>query len=60
MAWDQLLGIVREARAEQAQARVTPPAACPNDGEPLKTVPDTGALRCPADGWEWDGGPVEW
>lgn len=57
MSWDELLSIVRVARAEQREARATPPAACPNDGEPLKTAPG-GALRCPADGWQWDGRPL--
>lgn len=60
MAWDELLSIAQVARVERQQARDTPPTACPYDGEPLKTVPDTGVLRCPADGWEWDGSPVDW
>lgn len=59
MAWDELLGIAQQASAEQREALATPPSACPC-GWPLKTVPDTGALRCEADGWTWDGGPVEW
>lgn len=50
--WDQLLDIYRQQRADAAQAREEErnPAACPNDGEPLRTGPD-GRLFCIADGW---------
>lgn len=60
MSWDGLLSILRAAQSEREQSRAGPPLACPNDGEPLLTDPRTGALRCRADGWEWDGGPVWW
>lgn len=48
--WDTLLAISREARQLYAEDRARPPAACPNDGEPLRTAPD-GGLWCPWDGW---------
>lgn len=48
--WYSLLDIVREAHATRDQAVAAPPAACPNDGEPLRAAPD-GGLYCPFDGW---------
>lgn len=50
MAWEQLLSIIQDAQAELDAERATPPIACPNDGEPLRTGPD-GQLYCPFDGW---------
>lgn len=50
MSWHQLLDIYADAAAEAQAEAATPPAACPNDGEPLKTGPD-GGLFCPFDGW---------
>jgi hypothetical protein len=50
MAWEQLLAIRQEARDLAEQERMSPPAACPNDGEPLQQAPD-GGLFCPFDGW---------
>lgn len=50
MAWEQLLDLAREARAEQQRD----PVACPNDGEPLSQGPD-GQLFCRWDGWRPDG-----
>jgi hypothetical protein len=54
MAWEQLLSIAREAAEEARAERASPPAACPNDGEPLEAGPD-GVLFCPFDGWRPDG-----
>jgi hypothetical protein len=48
MSWNQYLAIVGEV-VESADP--DPRAACPNDGEPLKTAPD-GYLFCPYDGWK--------
>lgn len=50
MAWEQLQDIVREAIDYAREERSREPAACPNDGEPLRTGPD-GDLYCPSDGW---------
>ncbi len=49
-SWYSLLDIIREARDLRATDRMAPPAACPNDGEPLQTGPD-GGLFCRFDGW---------
>ncbi len=46
--WDGLLSILREAAQTAAAERDAPLAACPVDGEPLKTGPD-GGLFCPWD-----------
>lgn len=54
MSWDQLIAIAKEARDLAEKERNTPPAACPNDGEPLQTGPD-GVLYCPFDGWRYQG-----
>lgn len=57
MSWEKLLDI-RNAAVQEAAERVSePPAACPNDGEPLETGPN-GELHCRFDGWIWDGLPV--
>jgi hypothetical protein len=50
MSWQQMISIVQEARALQAEEEVAKPTACPNDGTPLKETPD-GVLFCPFDGW---------
>ncbi|HEY0638390.1 MAG TPA: hypothetical protein VGD67_12150 [Pseudonocardiaceae bacterium] len=50
MSWEQLRDTLREAAAECEAAATSPPVACPNDGEPLRTGPD-GQLYCPFDGW---------
>lgn len=50
MSYEQLLSIMQEAARERQQEKDTPPVACPNDGEPLKTGPN-GQLYCPFDGW---------
>lgn len=55
MGWEQLIDIIAEARDLAAKEEATPPAACPNDGEPLEQGPD-GTLHCRFDGWTWDGG----
>lgn len=53
-SWYSLLDL----RHEDAQFRqaydLAPPAACPNDGEPLEAGPG-GVLHCRFDGWVWDG-----
>lgn len=54
MAWEQLLDIIADARAEAVEERSQPPQACPNDGEPLRGGPD-GQLYCLFDGWQPDG-----
>ncbi|PXY27431.1 hypothetical protein [Prauserella muralis] len=54
MSWEQLLDIYTEAADGARAERETPPQACPNDGEPLRTGPD-GELYCPFDGWRPDG-----
>lgn len=50
MAWEQLADIAREAADEAAYERSRPPAACPNDGEPLVLGGD-GVRFCRFDGW---------
>lgn len=52
MSWEQLLAIVKEAKAEAENPR--PVSACPNDGEPLRSGPD-GQMFCPFDGYRPDG-----
>jgi hypothetical protein len=49
VSWEQLADIAREAAAYRAEEESQPPAACPNDGEPLETGP-RGELHC-----RWDG-----
>lgn len=39
---------------EFARQEKDPPAACPNDGEPLQRDTNN-RLRCPFDGWIWKG-----
>lgn len=58
MSWEQLLAIQQTAQQVAATDAALPPVACPNDGEPLLTDPNTGELRCKFDGWIWDGMPV--
>lgn len=48
--WYGLLAIEQEYRDQIAVERSTPPVACPEDGEPLRTGP-RGELYCPFDGW---------
>ncbi|MGW6502963.1 hypothetical protein [Nonomuraea angiospora] len=48
--WYGLLDILREAADERRAERERPPAACPNDGEPLLQGP-RGELYCPFDGF---------
>lgn len=50
MSWEQLLSIGHEAAELAAEEAGRPPAACPNDGEPLSAAPD-GGLFCKFDGW---------
>jgi len=50
MSWEQLIAIRDEARTLAQDEALTPPAACPNDGEPLREGP-AGQLFCPFDGW---------
>jgi hypothetical protein len=52
VSWEQLISI-RDAAIEEGRAdREEPPAACPNDGEPLRAGPN-GVLFCISDGWQW-------
>jgi hypothetical protein len=53
-SWWPLLDVLREAAQARADDTARPPAACPYDGEPLRTGPG-GVLHCPWDGWTWDG-----
>jgi hypothetical protein len=50
VGWRQLLDMRAEAAAIAAAERDADPAACPNDGTPLRPGPD-GYLFCPFDGW---------
>lgn len=52
-SWYQLLDILREAEDIARAEASRPPAACPNDGEPLAAGPD-GRLFCVFDGWRPD------
>lgn len=52
MSWQQLLSVYAEAEEYEREERSTPPTACPNDGEPLRTGPH-GELFCRFDGWHW-------
>lgn len=52
MAWEQYLAIMREAAQEARDEQTRPPAACPNDGEPLLQGPD-GSLYCKFDGYRY-------
>jgi hypothetical protein len=57
--WNTLLNIIRTSDREREERDSTPPVACPNDGEPLREDPN-GQLRCPWDGWIWDGLPIRY
>lgn len=59
MSWEQLGAIFRQAVAQREADDAAAPTDCPNDGEPLRTGPD-GELRCPFDGWSWDGQPIRY
>ncbi len=48
--WFAFRDIQLEAAQYAAEEYSQPPAACPNDGEPLRKAPN-GALFCPFDGW---------
>ncbi len=50
MSWEQYLAIVKEGISEAQAELNSPPQACPNDGEPLRSGPN-GQLFCPFDGW---------
>lgn len=54
--WYTYLSVLAEARALALADRNTPPAACPNDGEPLRDA-GRGVLFCPYDGWQY---PRDW
>jgi large repetitive protein len=58
-SWYQIGAIFDTAVAEREDDDATLPVACPNDGEPLREDP-YGALRCPWDGWVWDGQPIRY
>lgn len=57
--WEGLLALYQSAAEERRADDETAPVACPNDGEPLSTDP-AGNLRCPWDGWVWDGQPIRY
>ena len=52
MSWEQYLSIAREAAQIRQEEMSRPPAACPNDGEPL-TAGGDGSLFCRFDGYRW-------
>lgn len=52
MSQEQLLSIVREAVGYKEQEIVSPPLACPYDGEPLDSAPD-GGLFCKLGNYQW-------
>lgn len=52
MAWETLLSIRDEAAQYIRDERDNPPAACPNDGEPLQEGPH-GVLFCRFDGYQF-------
>lgn len=54
MSWESLLSVYRAAADELRAERDTPPAACPNDGQPLETGP-RGELWCPWGDYIWQG-----
>lgn len=56
MSWEQLCSIVAERTEIKRIAGATPPAACPNDGEPLIGTGNGSGLYCPFDGWRWPDG----
>lgn len=56
MSWYQLVNVIDLDRDERRAWELAPPQACPHDGEPLVTG-SNGELRCPSDGWVWDGTP---
>lgn len=55
--WETLLDIIRQNRAERADADVRPPVDCHRCRKPLSTGPH-GELFCTFDGWQWDGQPL--
>jgi len=53
MAWEQLLGMIQEARDWETSKASEPPTQCPHDYAPLKPGPN-GELFCPwAGDYEW-------
>lgn len=54
--WWGIYDIALEAAALRRDEASRPPAACPNDGEPLRQGPG-GKLFCPFDGWQY---PRDW
>lgn len=50
--WYGLLSIARERTEIKRRNESVPPAACPNDGEPLQPA-SGGRLVCTFDGWEY-------
>lgn len=52
MAWEQLLGMIQEARDIDAQEASEAPVVCPNDYTTLVSGPD-GTLHCPWDGFQY-------
>lgn len=55
MAWEQLISIRDELAAYVRDERISPPVACPNDGEPLD-VGRRGVRHCPWGDFEWPRG----
>lgn len=56
---DDYLAMVQAAREEDIQQAGVRPSDCPIDGTTLLEDPQ-GNLRCPFDGWVWDGRTPWW
>jgi hypothetical protein len=56
VSWYQLIDIAKQAAAERQFYAAQPPAACPDDGEPLLPGPD-GTLFCRFSGFRY---PQDW
>lgn len=52
MAWDQLVGILEEARTLDREEAARAPEDCPVDGTPLVDA-GNGVLFCTFDGWQY-------
>lgn len=53
MSWDQLLGIIEEARTLDDEERNRVPDDCPRCGTTLVDGPPGVQLFCPTDGWQY-------
>lgn len=53
MSWDQLAGIIEEARDLDTEERNRVPEDCPRCGAPLVDGPPGVQLFCRDDGWQY-------